>query len=134
MKKILEIALKSLELNEVAISKLVEIIETTLHPTVSAEYLLGIYEKPEIPLTVKRGLSFESRDKNFEFLSFDILKQEVKYQYDDFRVAYYLNKDVNKEKPFYYKPSEKEEEYYSEDTYEKTIERCSLKKWLDSAK
>lgn len=134
MKKILEMALKSLELNAETVSKLVEIIEVSPNPLVSTEYLLGIYEKPEIPLTVKKGLSFDSRDKNFEFLNFDILKQEVEYQYDDFRVVYYLNKDVNKERPYYSKPSDNEEHYSSEDTYKKTVERCSLKKWLDSAK
>lgn len=60
MEKIIKVALKSsLNLTEEQLDALMLVIENTPNSAVAAEMLLGIYEKPEIPMTTNKQPLFE---------------------------------------------------------------------------
>ena len=77
MKKLFKLVLSN---NSVDNARLCELIESTNYPEITMEYLLGIYDSPEIPEFPNKD--FNTSHKNKTFVSFDVLRQEVKYSYN----------------------------------------------------
>jgi hypothetical protein len=85
MKKLFKMIL-SANINKVDIDRLCELIESTSYPEITLEYLLGVYETPSICEVPNKD--FNSSQKNKTFVSFDVLKQEVKYSYNQTETKY----------------------------------------------
>jgi hypothetical protein len=90
MNKIIEVALTG-KFGPEAVTNLMEVIGATANPEMAAEILLGVYVKPEIPLTVVNAQGLEKTATNIDYW-----EMRVSYSYqEEVRKHIYVDKDFD---------------------------------------
>ena len=90
MNKIIEVALTG-KFGPEAVTNLMEVIGATANPEMATEILLGVYVKPEIPLTVFNAQGLEKTATNIDYW-----EMRVSYSYEEeVRKHIYVDKDCD---------------------------------------
>ena len=130
MKKLIEIVVKNAEIKKDA---LVELILSQQYPEITMEYLLGVYEIPEIPET-PINKSFRGDEANKTFTSFDVINQKVNYQYNPVEKMYFETEESTEGFSYYDITSEQRVIYISKTVVNlnKVLNSsCDLSTWLN---